>query len=702
MPLTRITSQLISIPSNYPLTGSLNGTASYATTASFAMNGGSGGGGGSTSLTGITFPYVSGSNTYTLSQSAVAANDLLLSVNGVVQTPTTDYTVSASSVTFTDSYPSGSSVNVRYLVTATSSSFVDLANIVLTGTTTGDAYYPQVAALLHFDGTNGSTTITDNSKNNLAVTSVNGAAISTAQSKFGGASVLFDGTNDYVSIPDNEDLEPSTNNLTWEMWIKTTSSVQYATLYCRSPSSFGSGMWSLMINHASSTTGDIALYVANYSTGAPLLLTTGVSIRDDVWHHIAIVRNGSAWICYVDGTSRATGTYSGGIGNISAVTIIGADGFYGRYYSGYIDEFRITNGYARYTGAFTPPTAAFSNTGGDVGKALVVNSTATGVSIGTAGFNLNSSNINRIINGAMTIDQRNAGAAQTITASAALAYTADRWYAYCTGANVTGQRITGSANNQYAYRFTGAASVTAIGFGQRIEAANSIDLAGSTATLGVDLANSLLTSVTWTAYYATTSDTFGTLASPTRTQISTGTFTVTSTLSRYSAQIFIPSAATTGIEIVFSVGAQTSGTWTIDNVQLEAGPLATPFERRMIGTELVNCQRYCYSLTTAVGTNYFLAPGSFGGTTFGFIGFNLPQIMRTIPILSSAVTAGNYQVYIPNGGTYQTLTSLALNAVSTNNFILFQFGIAGGGTAGQVCYLNAPSTTIPVILTSEL
>ena len=47
---------------------------------------------------------------------------------------------------------------------------------------------------------------------------------------------------------------------------------------------------------------------------------------------------------------------------------------------------RITNGYARYTGNFTPSTTAFSNTGGDVGKALVVNSTATGVSIGTAGY----------------------------------------------------------------------------------------------------------------------------------------------------------------------------------------------------------------------------------------------------------------------------------------------------------------------------
>jgi len=72
MPLTRVTSQLISIPSNYPLTGSLSGTASYAITASYAANAGSGGsGGGSTSLTGITFPYVSGSNTYVLSQSAV-------------------------------------------------------------------------------------------------------------------------------------------------------------------------------------------------------------------------------------------------------------------------------------------------------------------------------------------------------------------------------------------------------------------------------------------------------------------------------------------------------------------------------------------------------------------------------------------------------------------------------------------------------
>jgi len=199
---------------------------------------------------------------------------------------------------------------------------------------------------------------------------------------------------------------------------------------------------------------------------------------------------------------------------------------------------------------------------------------------------------NRIINGGMLIDQRNAGAAKTFTAGAALAYAVDRWYGYCTGANVTGQRVTGAVANTFRYRFTGAASVTAIGFGQRIEAANSADFAGTTVTFGVDLANSLLTSVTWTAYYANTTDTFGTLASPTRTQIATGTFTVTSTVTRYSAQISVPAAATTGIEIVLTVGAQTSGTWTIGDIQLEVGSAGSPFERRHIGTELALCQRY--------------------------------------------------------------------------------------------------------------
>jgi hypothetical protein len=152
--------------------------------------------------------------------------------------------------------------------------------------------------------------------------------------------------------------------------------------------------------------------------------------------------------------------------------------------------------------------------------------------------------------------------------------------------------VAGTAPNQFNYRFTGAASVTKIGFAQRIEASNVMDLAGQTATLSVDLANSLLTTVTYTLWYANTGDTFGTLASPTRTQIATGTFTVNSTLARYNVQITIPSAAATGIEVELSVGAQTSGTFTIGCAQLERSSVATQFEYRPVGMELALCQRY--------------------------------------------------------------------------------------------------------------
>lgn len=241
---------------------------------------------------------------------------------------------------------------------------------------------------------------------------------------------------------------------------------------------------------------------------------------------------------------------------------------------------------------------------------------------------------NRIICGNMAIDQRNAGASQTFTAGAALAYAVDRWYGYCTGANVTGQRVQGASVGQFRYQFTGAASVTAIGFGQRIEQLNSADLAGTTATLSVDLANSVLTTVTWTAFYATTADSFGTLASPTRTQIATGTFTVTSTVTRYSTNISVPAAATTGIEIVFTVGAQTSGTWTIGNVQLEAGSVATPFERRSYGQELELCERY-YQIA------YLASGGNGGNNEPGRHGITYKTEMRAAPTASFTVTSSS-------------------------------------------------------------
>ena len=208
---------------------------------------------------------------------------------------------------------------------------------------------------------------------------------------------------------------------------------------------------------------------------------------------------------------------------------------------------------------------------------------------------------NRIINGSFSIAQRATSATITAGSTIAAGYsTVDRWYVYCTGANVTAAQVAGVAPELHQLQITGASSVTAIGVGQRIEAANSADLAGSTCTLSANISNSILTTVTWTAYYANTADTFGTLASPTRTQIATGTFTVTSTNTRYSANIAIPSAATTGIEIVFTVGAQTSGTWKLDNIQLEEGATATSFDYLDYGRSLAQCQRYYGTATTQV------------------------------------------------------------------------------------------------------
>jgi hypothetical protein len=203
---------------------------------------------------------------------------------------------------------------------------------------------------------------------------------------------------------------------------------------------------------------------------------------------------------------------------------------------------------------------------------------------------------NRLINGNMYIAQRATSATVTAGTAVPTASTGypcvDRFFVYSTGANVTAAQVAGSGSNKNLLQITGAASVTAIGIGQRIEQLNSYDLAGQTCTLSVSIANSLLTTVTWTASYATTANTFGTIGTPTKTQIATGTFTVTSTLTRYTVNISVPAAATTGIEILFTVGAQTSGTWQVGDVQFEAGSIATPFERKIYGQQLLECQRY--------------------------------------------------------------------------------------------------------------
>ena len=262
---------------------------------------------------------------------------------------------------------------------------------------------------------------------------------------------------------------------------------------------------------------------------------------------------------------------------------------------------------------------------------------------------------NRLINGQMQIAQR--GTSGTSGSSAPTTSTVypsvDRWYAYATGATVTVAQVAGSGSTKNLLQATGAASVTAIGIGQRIEQLNCYDMAGQTATLSVNISNSLLTTVTWTASYATSADTWSS-----KTQIATGTFTVSSTLTNYSTQISIPSAATTGIEILFTVGAQTSGTWVIGNAQLELGSQQTSFDYRSITNELQLCQRY-YQINNGVWTVY-------SGT--GFINIPLLVTMRTAVTPTVNLISGTGTLTI-SGSSYNGTSSFRINSSSgTNDF----------------------------------
>ena len=403
---------------------------------------------------------------------------------------------------------------------------------------------------------------------------------------------------------------------------------------------------------ATITNGTIPTLTTGTTTSTAGIVTSGtIATLNSTTGTIATLRSTTGTVATLNST---TGT----IGNLST-TLAG--------------DFTISQG----TGTLGTSGVTLGTYGGATSiPVLAIDAKGRITTASTSAITSNTGFRNRIINGDMRIDQRNAGASQTFTAADALAYSVDRFYGYCTGANVTGARVAGTAPNEFVYRFTGAASVTAIGFGTRLEATNTTDLAGSTATLSVQLANSLLTSVTWTAYYATTADAFGTLASPTRTQIATGTFTVTSSLATYSAQISVPSAATTGIEIVFTVGAQISGTWTIDNIQLEAGSTATEFERRPIGVELALCQRYCHRTDSA--NNSCRAFGSEYLYSYPTIIF--PVTMRSAPSLL-ATPAPSFTANTGSNGTP------ALDGASTQTINLRNS--ANNWTANAVFTINA-------------
>ncbi len=214
--------------------------------------------------------------------------------------------------------------------------------------------------LLHFDGADASTTITDSALSPKTFTAAGNAQIDTTRFKFGRSSLLLDGSGDWVTTPDSADFEFGSGDFTVEAWFNTTESAGTSrAIIGKATDGFASG-WLIRLQ-----SGVLAVYLRDSATaGSPRLLGTTqlTGLVNTGWHHVALVRNGSSWYLFLDGAIEATATDSFTIADTAAVLGIGTWGTTGGSdaWIGWIDEVRISKGIARYAAAFDVQTEAFA------------------------------------------------------------------------------------------------------------------------------------------------------------------------------------------------------------------------------------------------------------------------------------------------------------------------------------------------------
>jgi hypothetical protein len=236
-----------------------------------------------------------------------------------------------------------------------------------------DTEFSSVSLLLPMDT---GTAFTDLSVNALTVTANGDARISTAQSKFGGASALFDGSGDFLSIPNNAAFDFENGDFAIEAWIYISANStadpegNRGTAIC---STWNTGNppisgWIFAVQGNSTTTGTgLQLDSWNGSNSGTLFRATA-SIAHSTWHHVAASVIGGTRRLYLNGTlltNTQTITVGSGYTTVNsrnnALRIGGsALSSYPLSFNGYIDDLRITKGSGRsYSGATIPvPTAA--------------------------------------------------------------------------------------------------------------------------------------------------------------------------------------------------------------------------------------------------------------------------------------------------------------------------------------------------------
>ena len=326
---------------------------------------------------------------------------------------------------------------------------------------------------------------------------------------------------------------------------------------------------------------------------------------------------------------------------------------------------------------------------------------------------------NRIINGDFRVWQRGTSLSMA-TATSNDYLIADRWYSEAsngggnsTGGTVVWQQSTDSTSaygGQYYMNMTctsmantASVSTSQITIFQRIESTNIYDLANKQVTLSFYASASASSGGNFVGNvylgYGATADNY---TSP--TYIGPITFSPTSTPTKFTITTTLTSGFQNGcviyIRLLNTGSTATSVVFNVGSVQLEAGSVATPFERRQYGTELALCQRYCYLLPAGGG---FLSTGCWAGAGGGFFQGNFPQVMRVVPSLTLSNTIGNYYTYNVGPGTYTALSSMSVNGVTSNNYYLLSFASSGTpGTTGLTTYLSVQSTGSYMYFSAEI
>jgi hypothetical protein len=207
--------------------------------------------------------------------------------------------------------------------------------------------------LLNFNGSNNSTTFTDSSPNGLTVTANGDAKISTAQSKFGGASGLFDGNQDYIQVAQSgNEFEFGAGDFTVEFWMRDNGSPsnEFVSVVNNRPQQ-DNGVWFGRFDNGATgiLIGSSGSWVVNQALSS--------NAFNGEWNHVAITRSGTSLKVFLNGVQEVSATAGQSITNQSGTFAVGGSPNFGQWFSGYIDDLRVVKGKAVYTANFTPPTA---------------------------------------------------------------------------------------------------------------------------------------------------------------------------------------------------------------------------------------------------------------------------------------------------------------------------------------------------------